>query len=126
MRVPPKERRGERHKYAGKIRNTFAHHLGKREDYARGLKKIVASAGMDPVVLYDTDGGKRQTGHYPLPWDALVYAHDIHKDMKRFDDFVRSTQKGHNELPELVFDFFRAVLEARGVPIIVEGQPRKK
>jgi hypothetical protein len=46
--------------------------------------------------------------------------------MGAFDDFVRRMQKDHSSIPELVIGFFREVLDARGVPVLIQGHLRKK
>lgn len=118
--------RAEWHKdgYAATVRNNFSHHLGKREEYAKGLEMLVANTGQDPVVLYETSGGKRHTGRYRVIWDVLFQAHGIQDD--EIEAFVKRTQRAHNDLPDLVFAFFREVLEARGVPVILEPLPRTR
>jgi len=113
-----------KHDYASKIRNNFSHHLGEREKYAEGLEKLIANTGQDPVVLYETDGGRRYTGRYRVTWDVLFQAHDIQDEQMK--PFVKRTQEAHNDLPDLVFNFFREVLDARGVPVIHDPRPRKK
>jgi hypothetical protein len=110
--------------YASTIRNNFSHHLGERDAYELGIEQLVVNNGKDPLVLYETNGGRRHTGRYAAPWDALFSAHNIQDN--EIDEFIKRSQQAHNNLPDLVFEFFRAVLDARGIPVLFKEGMRVK
>jgi hypothetical protein len=106
--------------YAIEIRNNFSHHLGERDDYVAGIDRCDA----DHVVLFETLVGRPYAGLFRATWDALFRARDI--DDNKHDEFTKNTKKAHNELPQMLMDFFRVVLEARAVPVTFESGPARK
>jgi hypothetical protein len=101
-------------KYAAMIRNGFVFHLGDIDKYTEGVAKLT----MDPAILFETTGSMRVSGRYHAPWNALFKAHKIVDE--EIEPFVKRTQKAHVELPEFLYAFFRAALDARGVPVTFE------
>jgi hypothetical protein len=97
--------------YGSKIRNSFAFHLGEIGDYKAGIKLLKE----DPALLYETNGGKRFAGRYHVMWNTLFKAHSVMNE--EIAPFINKTQAAHRDLPDLVFAFFREVVDTRGVPV---------
>lgn len=102
------------------VRHNFSHHLGERDDYEIG----VAMLGRD-AVLVEHESDRRFAGRYWAPWEALLDRHGFKGDFAK--RMIVRTREAHDRLPQLMFEFFRAVLDAKGVPVIaVNGRPPER
>lgn len=110
-------RRQFEEEYARNIRNNFSMHLGEQQHYIDGIARGPA----DVVTLFETTG-KPHGGLFRETWDALLRGHQIqNEDMH---PFVGNTKRAHSELPQLLINLFRDVLELRGVT--VEFRPNRR
>jgi len=102
-----------REHFAARIRNSLAFHLGEMEHYVTGIEQLET----DPVRLIGSNGIRRFSGRYEATWNSLFHGMGLQdNDMKTF---VVRTQQAHDELPSLLNEFFREVLESFGVAIEV-------
>jgi hypothetical protein len=96
----------------GKLRNQLGHHLGKLDNYCRGVDSMVNS---NDDILLAHGGQTRHSEEYPAAWNAIFLGIDI--DAKAFADGVRLTRKTHEDLPDALVAVFAEVLEGCGVHV---------
>jgi len=103
-------------------RNQMAHHLGDSGLYEGALTSI-AAAGADENCIYHCDGTKRRDGETELGWALLVRGLDIPEE--QLMALLETTQAGHEDLPDLMAQFFGDLLDRCGVEIEnrVEASP---
>jgi hypothetical protein len=97
-----------------KARNQMAHHLGDSALYDRALNAFVA-AGTAEDCIYHCDGTKRQDGEGELGWALLLRGLDMPEE--QLMALLETTRAGHEDVPDLMAQFFSDLLERCGVEI---------
>ena len=108
-----------------KARHQMAHHLGESGLYEGALTSLaVAGAGED--CIYHCDGTKRQDGETELGWALLLRGLDIPEE--QLMALLAITRSGHEDLPDLMAQFFDDLFERCGVVIEnrMEASPREE
>jgi hypothetical protein len=97
-----------------KARNQMAHHLGDSALYDAALNARVA-AGTAENCIYHRDGTKRQDGEGELGWALLLRGLDMPEE--QLMALLETTRARHEDVPDLMAQFFGDLLERCGVEI---------